>query len=115
MVGKPNRVWFALDANFTRDDKVLEAGEAAAFLYLAILGHLALTQQRGSLTRAQVSRMGIPGWERRMERLEKAGLVESSDPDTYAIPAWEGWSTVSERALYMREWRRKRGHSDDTA
>lgn len=105
-MAKTRRTWIPLDVNFTREDKVLEAGWPAARLYLAALGHLYGTGAAdGRLTRKVVSTLGVSGWENLAGRLIKAGLWADPDPDTFQVVAWDEWNEVSPEARRQREYR----------
>lgn len=114
-MSKPGRIWFPLDANFTRDDRVVAAGDAAAILFLAILGHVKLSGAPGTIHRTTLPALGIGAWERRLARLLAVGLIEPSPGpgDVLRIAAWESWQVSRDRADYMREWRAKRKAADD--
>lgn len=109
-MSKPGRIWFPLDANFTRDPAIQAAGDRAAMLYLAILGQLKLTGGRGFVARSELPGLGIARWEPRFRDLERVGLVKSTGvDDVYSVPAWEAWQDTSyDRAAYMRTWRARR-------
>lgn len=116
MAGRPGRRWFPLDVNFTRDERVLEAGWPAARLFLATLGHqYAVGNINGRITRLVVPTLGVPRWEPLMDRLIKAGLMDEPDPDSFIIPSWEPWQRESDSTARTREWRaRQRLQGDDT-
>jgi hypothetical protein len=116
MAGRPGRRWFPLDVNFTRDERVLEAGWTAARLFLAVLGHLyAVGNDSGRITRLVVPTLGVPRWEPSMDRLIKAGLMDEPDPDSFVVVSWEMWRTEAESTARTREWRaRQRSQRDVT-
>ena len=114
-MSKPGRTWFPLDANFTRDDRVVAAGDAAAILFLAILGHVKLSGSPGTIQRTTLPALGIGAWERRLTRLIAVGLIEAApgQPDQLRVAAWESWQVNRERADYMRQWRaRQKSRAD---
>lgn len=103
---KPRRLWFPLDVNFTRDEKVMDAGWPAAELYVAGLGALTLGGSvDGKITRLLVSKSGVARPYLMANRLVKAGLWDEIDPDTYRVVAWESWHTETDDARRMREYR----------
>ena len=117
MPRKARRLSVPLDVGFMDDDKVIEAGEQAAWLYLAILLRCKVIASDGTITRQQVGRLAVPGWQRRLARLEEVGLVASIDGNgTFAVPAWAKWNeTQSEREERLKRDRdRKAGGRDDT-
>lgn len=107
-MSKTGRTWFALDIHFTVEDKILDAGERAGWLYLAMLGRIYGNGSHGVITRKQLATLGISGWERRMTELLRVGLVRQLDRDVYCLPAWQDWQGNAQRAAYMREWRAKK-------
>jgi hypothetical protein len=106
-MSKDGRTWFPLDAAFTSEDKVADAGERAGWLYIAMLGRIKTAGAHGTLTKKQIGMLGIRGWEGRLADLVRVGLVIQLDPNVYRIPAWEDWQGGSQRAAYMRQWRAK--------
>lgn len=104
---KDQRAWYPLDANFWRDEKVLRAGERAAVLYLAILGQIRLTGAQGLITEDEISHLGIPGYQPRLERLVRVQLIAPTVERVYHVPAWESWHSNKSRAAYMRAWRER--------
>ena len=112
-MSKPGRSWLPLDANFTRDPSIVAAGEAAGWLYLAILGQLKLTGAAGMISRAEVYALGIDRPGPRLVSLSRVGLVKETDqPGVYYLPAWESWQHgPTDRAAYMREWRARQRDS----
>jgi hypothetical protein len=112
-MSKPGRSWLPLDANFTRDPSIVNAGEAAGWLYLAILGQLKLTGAAGTITRGELNALGIDRIATRLGGLERVGLVkETEEPGVYSVPAWASWQHgPTDRAAYMREWRAKQRDS----
>jgi hypothetical protein len=106
MVGKEGRRWFPLENGFVRDARVLDAGERASWLFIAILGHLSEHNQPGLITRNEIGALGITGWRPRLDRLIQSGLLEKRDETTFTIPSWDAWhAALTDHALYMREWR----------
>jgi len=114
-MSKTGRLWFPLDANFTRDPTILDAGERAAWLYLAILGQLKSTGAQGIITLREIKTLGIPIIEPRLRALERVGLLKQTDArDVYELPAWHAWNAVSyDRAAYMRAWRARQKTEHD--
>jgi hypothetical protein len=109
-MSKPGRMWLPLDASFTEDPRVLEAGERAAWLYLAILGKVKRTGTRGMILRDELPGLGIRQYQRRLAALIDAGLIVESSQSArlLVIPAWESWQADSERAAYMRAYRARK-------
>lgn len=108
MARKAKRIYVPLDASFFDDDKVIEAGEAAAVLYLAMLCRIKTLDTDGSLSKAQMQRIGVQGAARRLARLVAVGLVEQHG-DQLHVPAWAKWNeTRSERGERLEAERKRK-------
>lgn len=115
-MAKPRRVWIPLDVNFTREDKVLEAGWPAARLYLAGLGHLyGSAAKSGRISRQTVATLGVNRWPELAERLVKSGLWAEPDPDSYIVVAWDDWQRESDSAARTRKWRERQRSQGDVS
>jgi hypothetical protein len=108
------------------DDKIVEAGVAASWLFLAMLLGCKRYGTDGTLTRPQMSRLGVDKWQRSVEKLIEVGLVmDISEPnDTRKvlwIVSWSKWNLLShereERRQMARSAAQKRweGHSKRNA
>lgn len=86
------RIYVPLDVNFFDDDKVIEAGEAAGWLFLNMMAKAKQLDNDGTLTRPQVERLAVRGWQKRLEALVKVGAVEETTPGTYVIANWLKWN-----------------------
>lgn len=109
-MAKRGRRWVPLDVDFMTDQKILEAGEPAGWLYIGILCLIKRQQQRGCITLGQIETLPMRRIPNRLERLLKLGLLEHMHEDVYLVPAWEDWDSdagepSSDRAEYMRAWR----------
>ena len=123
------RLFVPLDARFFDDDRIIRAGEKAAYLYLAILCEVKADGSDGMITRRKISRLNIEGWARRVERLVEAGLIVEIDTDdldeiTYLIPKWSRWNLLSYQVEARRKsaqeaakirWSRKKPDADSNA
>lgn len=109
-MAKPGRRWFPLDVAFTRDEQVLEVGERAFWLYLAMLAHIYESKKHGVISVRELNTIYLKGesWRKRIPPLLKVGMVVQLDPDVYHVPAWEGWQPNEHRAAYMRSWREQK-------
>lgn len=96
-------LYVPLAAGFFNDAKVLEAGEAAGWLYLNMLAAAKLNDNDGVFTGRQISRLGVAGWEKRLSALIEVGLVAELErhPDIkqialdvqhYGIVGWLNWN-----------------------
>jgi len=109
------RIYLPLDVAFLDDDKVIAAGERAAWLYVAILLRIKHLDTDGIITRAQIARTGVTGWQTRLGKLIAVGLVVTDDADTFVIPAWSKWNELShQRAERHRKDRERKAASKDS-
>jgi hypothetical protein len=108
---RDDRTWLAIDANYPNDDKILRAGERAGWLFLAILCRLKMSGRPGVVDRAEIASLGIPGWQVRLERCVRVGLLTESIEGRYVVASWESWQSQKGRAAYMREWRARQRDS----
>ena len=112
MARKATRVYVPLDAGFFDDNRVIEAGEAAGWLLLSMFCRVKLLDTDGVLSSQQMSRLGVPGWRRRLARLIAVGLVLESPAGsgTYVIRSWTKWNdTQAERAEKQEADRKRKG------
>ena len=111
MPRKARRLSVPIDVGFMDDDKVIEAGEQAAWMYLAILLRCKVIASDGIITKNQLSRLGVTGWQRRIERLQDVGLLSSVDGNgTFKVSAWEHWNeTQVEREERLKRDRDRKG------
>jgi hypothetical protein len=104
MQRKTPRLYVPLDARFLDDDRVIRAGERAAFLYVAILCAIKLDDADGTITLRKITRLHVDNWKPRLEKLLAEGLVmditgPESEEVTYLVTGWGKWNlTSSERA-----------------
>lgn len=109
MARAASRIYVPLDANFFDDDKVVAAGEAAAFLFLNILTKAKQLDKDGLLTTPQIERLAVKGWQRRLARLVEVGLVEQTLPDTYVVSGWLNWNeSAAARAARLKADRERK-------
>lgn len=85
------RLYVPLDANLFDDDKIVQAGEAATYLYVAMLARAKLLDTDGTLSVAQVDRLHIKNWQRRLTTLVAVGLIDEA-PGYYGITGWLNWN-----------------------
>jgi hypothetical protein len=111
MPRQPKRLYVPLDVAFFDDDKIEQAGEKAAYLYLAMLAKAKTIDRDGVLTKGQITRLGIPGTPARLKALLDAELVFElpMQRDVYAIGAWHRWNESAEdRARRLKEDRERK-------
>lgn len=113
-------LYVPLAAGFFNDAKVLEAGEAAGWLYLNMLAAAKLNDNDGVFTARQISRLGVSGWEKRLSALVEVGLVAqlerhpdikqiSLDVQHYGVVGWLNWNdSRAEREAKLAEDRRRK-------
>jgi hypothetical protein len=65
MPRQPKRLYVPLDVAFFDDEKILRAGEKAAYLYLAIITKAKQLDTDGVLTKGQIAKIGIDTHRRR--------------------------------------------------
>lgn len=103
------RIYVPLDANFFDDDKIIEAGEAAGWLFLNMMAKAKQLDSDGLLTRAQVERLAVRGWQRRLATLLDVGAVQETTPGIYVIPGWLNWNeSKAARAERLRADRERK-------
>ena len=81
----------ALSATFMDDPAIVAAGERAAWLYLAMACDCRLHRTDGTVPEHRMSRLGINGWQGRLQTLLDRGLVIPV-PDGYNLPAYLKWN-----------------------
>ena len=97
------RIYVPLDVSFFDDDKVIEAGEAAGWLFLNMMTKAKAVDEDGSLSTAQMQRLGVKGWERRAARLVAVGLVDEPTPGVFYIANWLKWNESKKVRADKRE------------
>lgn len=93
-MSRASRIYVPLDVAFFDDARIVAAGEKAAWLYLAMLTKAKALDSDGALTRAQVARLAIPGWQARLKALADVGAVEIAG-DEVRIRGWLNWNESS--------------------
>ena len=110
MARKATRIYVPLDVNFFDDDKVLDAGEAAGWLFLNMIAKAKVVDKDGQLTSEQIKRIGVTRWQSRLESLVAQGLVTPTLPGTYVISNWLKWNeSRSDREERLRKDRERKG------
>lgn len=111
MARTASRIYVPLDVTFFDDERILTAGEAAGWLYLAMCAKAKAIDSDGVLTELQVARLGVTGWRRRLGRLIESGLVEEAMGTHYGITGWLKWneSAASRADRRQRDRDRKKG------
>ena len=110
MARKATRIYVPLDVNFFDDDKVLDAGEAAGWLYLNMMAKAKGVDRDGQLTTEQIRKLSIRGWQKRLEALVAQGLVTETLPGIYVITGWLNWNeSRADREERLRKDRERKG------
>lgn len=91
MARTASRIYVPLDVNFFDDDKILAAGEAAGWLYLNMCAKAKQLDNDGTITPAQIERLAVKGWQKRLQTLIDVGLVDEA-PGVYGIVGWLNWN-----------------------
>ena len=82
---KPGMIYVPLDVEFFDNDKVLEAGEKAGWLFLAMTARAKKLLTDGVLTESQIARLHVTGWKARLKALVAEGLVEDQGEGRWLI------------------------------
>lgn len=102
------RAYVPLDAAFFDDDKVIVAGEAAAYLYLNMLARIRQLDTDGVISEIQMPRLGVANWRKRLAKLVEVGLIVQRGSD-YIVPTWCVWNeTVEQREARLRADRERK-------
>lgn len=80
-------LWLPLDVNFFEDDRIMEAGEKATYLYLAMCLASKRLGTDGLLTPRQIAKLAIPGTRTRLQKLISLELVHNFDR-LYGVAGW---------------------------
>lgn len=118
--------WVYLDENFPEHPKVLEAGDQAAWLFVAGLCWCRRYGSEGRIPVSAVSRLtSLPRWNAASKRLVDVGLWHR-EGDHYVVNDWTDWNRTQEsrseagRKAARARWDAKRNanasesHSDRT-
>lgn len=112
MARKPRGVYLPLDVEFFENDKVLEAGEKAGWLYIAMCCRSKKLLSDGVLSLRQIDRLHITGWRKRLDTLIDVGLVMATDDDRYLIIGWLERNLSASRVEQIRAADRARKGTD---
>lgn len=85
---RPGRLFLPLDAGFPDDDRIVQAGERAGWLFIAMCCAAKRLGTDGVLSERQITRLLVPGWRSRLARLVETELVFDQQDGTYAIASW---------------------------
>ena len=96
-----SKIYVPLDVTFFGDDKILAAGERAAWLYLHMMTQSKASDSDGFLSKLQVAKLAVPGWQSRLKALlavvdhDGGRLVTEPEPGTYYLPAYPKWNELA--------------------
>lgn len=94
--------YLALDVHFMDDPLVVQAGEKAAWLYVAMALDSRAHRTDGIVAEHRLDRLGVPGWKPRLNRLLDVGLVVELPDGGYALPGYLKWNP-SEREYRTKQ------------
>lgn len=80
-------LFLPLDTRFFEDDRIVAAGEAASWLFLAICCKAKQLETDGELTLTQVERLGVTSWRKRLDALVRENAIELKDGRVQVL-AW---------------------------
>lgn len=86
-----SKIYVPLDVAFFDDARIVAAGEKAAWLYLNMLTKAKGLDCDGVLTRQQIARLAVTGWQARLKALEAVGAVTVCGDDV-VITGWLKWN-----------------------
>lgn len=112
MARKARGVYLPLDVEFFDNDKVLEVGEKAGWLYLAMCCRTKRLLSDGVLSLHQIDRLHIAGWRKRLDALVAVQLVIPTDDGRFLIIGWLERNLSAEQVENSRE--RDRVRKDST-
>ena len=113
MARTATRIYVPLDVTFFDDVKVVDAGEAAAWLYLNMMVKAKQLDSDGLMSEAQIERLRIRGWRRRLDALVAVGLVAQTLPGVYVIVGWLNWNESRDARAARLKADRDRKKGDD--
>lgn len=112
------RIYVPLDAALFDQDAIIDAGERATYLYIAILCRIKQLESDGVISTRQVAKLAISGWQNRLQALVRTGLlVTEPGLEQYIVPSWAKWNELShQRAARLakdRERKKDSGRNPD--
>lgn len=111
-----SKIYVPLDVSFFDDARMVDAGERAQYLYLNMLTKAKGVDSDGVLTRGQIARLSVPGWQARLRDLERVGAVAITGEDV-AIVGWLKWNESSDarRERLAKDRGRKQEKKEESA
>lgn len=88
-MGRKPKLYIPLTVTFFEDDRVIEAGDAATLLFLAMCLRCKVMGTDGRLMETQIGRLNRPRWKSELARLAVLRLVVQDEvTDEWCIAAW---------------------------
>lgn len=114
------KVYVPLDVTFFGDDKILAAGERAAWLYLHMMAQSKASDSDGYLSKLQVQKLAVPGWQSRLKSLlavvdhDGGRLVVEPEHGMYYLPAYPKWNELAaDRRERLEKERQRKAEAAD--
>lgn len=116
MARAATRIYVPLDVNFFDDERIIRAGEAAGWLYLAMCAKAKQLDTDGALDVVHLERLHVRGWQKRLATLVEVGAVEHTTADIYVIAGWLKWNESKEqRAARLKAERDRKANKKGAA
>lgn len=110
------KLYLPLDVDFFEGQRVEQAGEKAAYLYLAMCCKAKGSMTDGLLTERQVASLLIPGTPARLKALVTAGMIVRSDDGRWLILGFTDRNLTAAQIAEKREKERiRKGKGADSA
>lgn len=88
-MGRKPKLYVPLTVTFFEDDRIIEAGDAATLLYLAMCLRCKVMGTDGRLQETQIQRLNRPRWRAELGRLAALRLVVQDEmTGEWCIAAW---------------------------
>lgn len=85
---RTGRLHLPLDVMFFEDDRIIDAGDGGALLYLAMCLRIKQMKIDGRMSRPQIERLGRKAWRKELTKLVELRLVVGDDATGYGVSAW---------------------------
>lgn len=90
-MGRKPKLYIPLTVTFFEDERIIEAGDAATLLYLAMCLRCKAMGTDGRLREAQIQRLNRPRWKPELAKLASLGLVVRDEvTQEWCIAGWFG-------------------------
>jgi hypothetical protein len=117
-MGRKPKLYVPLTVTFFDDDRIIEAGDGATLLYLAMCCRCKAMGTDGRLTETQIARLSRPRWKTELRRLAELELVVWDEVyQEWAIAGWlihnESLASIDERRAKDRDRKRDSSRNPD--